>query len=232
MRDYFGWQLDAEEAAQAAALREGLARLAAERRWDGETCAEIGAVLGKLYAVRFGPQLAPGWDDRLANAAPAELRHRTLAALRTLLAAIARTQPLVLVLEDLHWADDASLDLINDLLPLINRPGSEPLLLICVYRPMPEARCAQLPVVAARKCPAHYQELRLHELTPAESAEMVTALLEIEALAPATKGLDPGARPGQPLFHGREHPGADRGRVHPPRCQVWRTTDPPRRRAG
>ena len=29
LRDYFGWQLDAEEAAQAAAMREGLARLAA-----------------------------------------------------------------------------------------------------------------------------------------------------------------------------------------------------------
>ena len=226
LRDYFGSSPDAEEAEQAAALWEGLARLAAERRWDGETCAEIGAVLGKLYAVRFGPQLAPGWDDRLANAAPAELRHRTLAALRTLLAAIARTQPLVLVLEDLHWADDASLDLINDLLPLINRPGSEPLLLLCVYRPMLEARCVQLPVLAARKCPAHYQELRLRELTPAENAQMVTALLEIEALAPATKAWILERAQGNPYFTEESILALiEAGFIHQD-ARVWRTTDP------
>ena len=86
LRGYFGWQLDADEAAQTAAMREGLAHLAAARSLEDDTCAEIGAVLGKLFAVRF----ACGWDELLANAAPTELRHRTMAALRSLLAAIAR----------------------------------------------------------------------------------------------------------------------------------------------
>lgn len=223
LRDYFGWQLGAAEEAQTAAMQEGLARLAAAQMWDGETCAEVGAVLGRLYAVRFGAQLAPSWDDRLANAAPAELRHRTLAALRTLLAAVAHVQPLVLVLEDLHWADDASLDLINDLLPGI---GTAPLLLLCVYRPLPEARCSQLPVLAARKCPACYQEMRLHELTPAESAQMVTALLEIEALAPATKDWILERAQGNPYFTEESILALIEAGLIRQDAQVWRTTDP------
>jgi DNA-binding SARP family transcriptional activator len=223
LRDFFGWQLDAEEAAQAASIREGLAHLAAARLWDGETCAEVGAVLGRLYAVRFGVQLTPSWDDRLANAAPAELRHRTLVALRTLLAAIAGMRPLVLVLEDLHWADDASLDLVNDLLP---SAGAEPWLLICVYRPMPEARCAQLPVLAARKCPAHYQELQLRELSPAESAQMVTALLEVEALAPATKGWILERAQGNPYFTEESILALIEAGFICRGDQVWRTSDP------
>ena len=231
LRDYFGWQLDAEEAAQAAALHKGLTRLAAERGWDGETCAEIGAVLGRLYAVHFGAQSAPGWDDRLANAGPAERRQRTLTALRALVEAIAHTQPLALVLEDLHWADDASLDLLNDLLPLI-QPGAAPMLLICVYRPVPEARCSQLPVLAARKCPAGCQELRLRELTPTENVQMVTALLEIEALAPATKGWILERAQGNPYFTEESILALIEAGLIRQEARVWRTTDPRRRRAG
>ncbi|MFN8467547.1 MAG: AAA family ATPase [Caldilineaceae bacterium] len=223
LRDYFGWQLDTDEAAQAGAMREGLARLAAAQMWDDDTCAEIGAVLGRLYAVHFGTHMASGWDDRLANAAPAELRHRTQTALRTLLAAIARQQPLVLVLEDLHWADDASLDLINELLSCA---GAEALLLICVYRPVLEARCAQLPVLAARKCPAHYQELRLRELTPAESAQMVTALLEVEALAPPTKSWILERAQGNPYFTEESIFGLIEAGLIRRDGHVWRTTDP------
>ena len=101
------------------------------------------------------------------------------------------------MLEDLHWADDASLDLLNELLPSV---CTEPLLLICVYRPVREHRCSQLPVLAARKCPAHYLELRLNELAPAEIDEMVTSLLEIEALAPATKSWILEHAQGNPYF--------------------------------
>ena len=223
LREYFGWQLDTDEAPQAGAMREGLARLAAAQMWDDDTCAEIGAVLGRLYAVHFGTYMAPGWDDRLANAAPAELRHRTQTALRTLLAAIARQQPLVLVLEDLHWADDASLDLINELLSCA---GAEALLLICIYRPVPEARCAQLPVLAARKCPAHYQELRLHELAPAEIAQMVTALLEVEALASPTKSWILERAQGNPYFTEESIFGLIEAGLIRRDGHVWRTTDP------
>lgn len=193
LHDYFGWRSDEDDATRAASILAGLNRLCASQLLDEDACAEIGAVLGRLFDVRFGN----GWDQRLANATPPELRHRTVAALRTLLIAVARLHPLALVLEDLHWADDSSLDLINELLPFVER---EPLLLLCVYRPMPDQRCSQLPLLAARRCPGRWQELDLRDLTADQTRQMVESLLEIEALAPATNAWILERAQGNPYF--------------------------------
>jgi DNA-binding NarL/FixJ family response regulator len=68
-----------------------------------------------------------------ATLAPEE-RFRCHRALRDLLAVLARTQPLVLVLDDLHWADPASLELLDHLL---RRPPDAPVLLLLAHRTGP-----------------------------------------------------------------------------------------------
>ncbi|WP_332328161.1 BTAD domain-containing putative transcriptional regulator [Streptomyces sp. WMMC940] len=55
-----------------------------------------------------------------------------LAASRRLLAEIAGHGPLVVVFEDLHWADDVLVDFVEDLVPSV---GSLPLLVIATARP-------------------------------------------------------------------------------------------------
>ena len=60
-------------------------------------------------------------------------RHRTLGAMRALLEALAARRPVVLALDDLHWADDASLELVSH---LIRRPPRAPVLLAVAYRPL------------------------------------------------------------------------------------------------
>ncbi|MDZ5662258.1 BREX system ATP-binding domain-containing protein [Nocardioides sp. S-58] len=54
------------------------------------------------------------------------------AAIRRLLELVSRERPLVLVLDDLHWADRSSLELFAFLL---RRPGAARLLLVGAYRP-------------------------------------------------------------------------------------------------
>ena len=71
--------------------------------------------------------------------------------------ALARRQPTVLVLEDLHWADSLSVDLIGELLGLL---ADHPLLLLCVYRPGREYPSERLAAVAERRC-----QDRLHRAT-------------------------------------------------------------------
>ena len=61
--------------------------------------------------------------------AGAQERH---AAWRHFLEAVASQAPLVLVFEDLHWADDAMLDFVDH---LVERAGGVPLLVLATARP-------------------------------------------------------------------------------------------------
>jgi ATP/maltotriose-dependent transcriptional regulator MalT len=59
-------------------------------------------------------------------------RYRSHRAVRSLLEQLAATQPLVLVLDDLHWADSASIELLG---ALLRRPPAAPVLLALAIRP-------------------------------------------------------------------------------------------------
>ncbi|HET7759951.1 MAG TPA: AAA family ATPase [Gaiellaceae bacterium] len=59
-------------------------------------------------------------------------RYRSHRAVRSLLEELASAQPLVLVLDDLHWADSASLELVG---ALLRRPPAAPVLLGLAMRP-------------------------------------------------------------------------------------------------
>lgn len=67
-----------------------------------------------LLAVVF-PELAPLVGGEPVAALP-DQRHRLLRAARRLLESLAGKRPLVLALDDLHWADSASIDLVCHLL--------------------------------------------------------------------------------------------------------------------
>ncbi|RMI32880.1 ATP-binding protein [Nocardia stercoris] len=79
------------------------------------------------------PELAR-WVPELATDVPAGEPDRTrlFGEVLILLDALAQQGPLVLVLEDLHWADDASLDLLSFLIANLDRAD---VLLVGTYRP-------------------------------------------------------------------------------------------------
>jgi signal transduction histidine kinase len=73
--------------------------------------------------------------SRLASGrkpAPQHERYRSHRAVRELLELLARTRPLVLVLDDVHWADPASVELLG---ALLQRPPAAPVLLAMAVRP-------------------------------------------------------------------------------------------------
>jgi len=61
-----------------------------------------------------------------------EERYRTYRAVRQLLELLARRQPVVLALDDVHWADPASVELLG---ALLRRPPSAPVLVVLAVRP-------------------------------------------------------------------------------------------------
>jgi len=70
--------------------------------------------------------------ERRPILAPEELRHRQLAALTNWVMASARAQPVVLILEDLHWADPTTLDVLRG---IAERGAMAPLFVVLTARP-------------------------------------------------------------------------------------------------
>jgi predicted ATPase len=70
--------------------------------------------------------------ERRPILAPEELRRRQLAALTSLVMAGARTQPAVLAVEDVHWADPTTLDVLRG---IAERGALAPLFVLVTARP-------------------------------------------------------------------------------------------------
>jgi hypothetical protein len=114
--------------------RFGGADVSAERRFADleSTLSEL-----KLDPSENAPLLAPLLDiplpqERAPTLTPDELRRRQLAALTASVMASARVQPVVLAIEDLHWADPTTLDVLRS----IGGPGAlAPLFIVATARP-------------------------------------------------------------------------------------------------
>ena len=129
-----------------------------------------------LDPAEYAPLLAPLVDiplpaGRAANLPPEELRRRQLAALTAWFLAGARSQPVALAFEDLHWADPTSLDLMQ---ALAERGAQAPLLILATTRP--EFR----PPWSLR---SHHSVISLSPLDRADVAQMVGELAARHALS-------------------------------------------------
>jgi class 3 adenylate cyclase/tetratricopeptide (TPR) repeat protein len=191
-RDYFA-QRGEDERGHAEQLAAALQEIVAQGGLTQERVEEMGPLIGNLLSLRFGDD----WDERLKHASPEQIRHQTFLAVHDFFVALARRHPVVLVLEDLHWADTLSLDLISLLMEALRLA---PLLLLCVYRPEQEHKCWHLATIAARKCPERFTEVRLHELTPQQGRRLVESLLTIENLPEPVKDLILEKARGNPFF--------------------------------
>jgi class 3 adenylate cyclase/predicted ATPase len=153
--------------------RFGGADLAAERRLSD---LENTLALIKLDPIENVPLLAPLLDipvppERRPILAPEELRHRQFVALTNWVMASARMQPIVLILEDLHWADPTTLDVLRG---IAERGALAPLFVLLTARP--EFR----PSWGAR---SHHGSISLVPLDRNQVRNMVQELAARHALA-------------------------------------------------
>src|SRR5437763_4129164 len=96
-------------------------------------------------------------------------RYRSHRAVRALLEQLASVQPLVLVLDDLHWADAASVELVG---ALLRRPPAAAVLIALAVRPrqMPEGLAA---VLERGQREALVTQIELGALNLAETRELL-----------------------------------------------------------
>ena len=105
---------------------------------------------------------------------PKVRQKQTFRAAAQFFQAIAKERPLLVALDDLHWADEASLALIEHLLATTDKA---PLSFLLIFRPRTDKLCWQLRDRAAANYPHRFQEIELEPLNPAMSAELLEKLL-------------------------------------------------------
>ncbi len=113
------------------------------------------------------PSLAAHADaDRVASQ---HERYRSHRAVRALLEQLAEVRPVVLVLDDIHWADPASVELLG---ALLHRPPAAPVLIAMAVRPrqLPDRLSAGLERAHRR---AALTRAELGALTRAEAQELL-----------------------------------------------------------
>ena len=91
-------------------LRRARRGAAAAAATDDERRAQA-ALIGRLLGHRGAARAAPARRARI----PQRMRESFFSAVRSAIEAMARRSPLVLVFEDIHWADHGMLDLIEHL---------------------------------------------------------------------------------------------------------------------
>jgi ABC-type oligopeptide transport system substrate-binding subunit/class 3 adenylate cyclase len=151
------------------ALRERV-RALCSKRFD-----DVYPFLARLMSL----PLEEGLADKLDGMGGQDLKTQTFGAVEALIGCAASERPLVLVCEDLHWADSISMELLEQVLALVDRV---PLLLLCVFRPRKEHASWRLREIAAREYRHRHTDLWLDPLSAAESETLVGNLLRLEAL--------------------------------------------------
>jgi len=153
-------------------------------------------------ALAYGPFVAAlrdqaGWllaDDGTPDMLAA--RHRLFMRMLELLAGLATRSPVVLVLEDLHWADESSRELLAF---LAVRLHDQPVMLVGTLREEELAGSIGQWLAELERRP-QVTRLRLGRLTDGEIAELVTGLLPASVASADRVTAVVGVADGNPLY--------------------------------
>jgi len=159
----------------------------------GDSMADVYPYLAHLLMLK----LEDPASERVQLLDPQALQTQYLAATRRLLGALAARQPLILILEDLHWADPSSTELLIKLLPLAS---AAPILFCIASRPDRDAPGWRLVTAAREILGGSLTEITLGSLSDRDSRQLVANLLEIEALPERLRSLILKKAEGNPLF--------------------------------
>jgi predicted ATPase/class 3 adenylate cyclase len=166
---YFGIQARESEAERYERVESRLAEL------FGERSVEMASFFGMLLGLNLEEEAAL----RVKYLEPPQVRDILFLNVRKLVEKSAGDQPTVLYLDDLHWADPISIELLESLLPLVERV---PLMILTAYRPLESEPSWSFHEKVQREYLQRHRVSDLQPLGEAEARALVAGLLHIEDL--------------------------------------------------
>ncbi len=164
---------------------------AALRALAGPRAEQVQPALAHLLGVDLGS--GPPAVSADARSVQSEL----VLAIRILLEGLARRDAVVLAIEDLHWADVASVELLTVLLELTDLL---PLMILLTARPETDADAWSLRFHAERNYPHRVTEVRLPPLAPEDSERLADNLLRVSDLPESLRARVLERAEGNPFF--------------------------------
>jgi class 3 adenylate cyclase/tetratricopeptide (TPR) repeat protein len=190
LRDLFAFRFDIHEndtlEMARGRLEEGITSLLDGRRDGVEKAHVIGQLLG--FDFSNSPHLAGLVND------PPQLRQLAFHYLAGFFQQVVQERPVVIVLDDIHWADAGSLDALRYALNQL--PAGTPLLLLAAARPLFFERFPDW-----EEAWPHHTRLSLALLSEAESRSLVEEILQyIPDPPPSLPELITRSAEGNPLY--------------------------------
>jgi class 3 adenylate cyclase/tetratricopeptide (TPR) repeat protein len=171
-----------------------LARL--ETALQALTPEEAGETLPFL-ATMMGMHLTGALAERVEGIQGEALERLVIRAVRALLEALAEQSPLVLIFEDLHWADQSSIKLLEIMLRMVQRHR---VLFLIVGRPDSPETMDRIVADARAQHALQHADVQLGRLTDQQCATLIRNLLRIDALPYATEALIIRKAEGNPFY--------------------------------
>jgi tetratricopeptide (TPR) repeat protein len=126
---------------------------------------DVAPYIGSLYSLSY---------HEIEGVSPEFWRSSLLKAVQAILSALTQSGPTVICLEDIHWADPSSLDLLRSILSEFSYPA----LFICAYR-LPFSLFTSHQLGALGKS---YQEIKLQDLSASDAKDMMESLLKSKTI--------------------------------------------------
>ncbi len=142
----------------------------------GNQADEMLPFLEQLMSLPFSNAEA---GERLLLMEAEQLRQQIFLAVRDFLSVEADHRPILLILEDLHWADEASLDLVVSLLDLLRQ---KPIFILAILRTIQGDELERMKSWGEQNLGERFQNIQLQNLSLEQSKQLLQLLLSIPDL--------------------------------------------------
>jgi ABC-type oligopeptide transport system substrate-binding subunit/class 3 adenylate cyclase len=187
VRGWLGAGVDDPELKVRVALRRAVERL------FGQRAIEFYPYLGAM----LGLALEPDASARLAELSPEALQYRTFEVVGALLTRLSEEGPVVMAIDDLHWADPTSIQLTERLLPLSEEAA---VLLVLTMRSERDHASWQVKEIAARELPHRTREVALEALSGDADRDLLDAMVGAGTLPSGLESRILGHAEGNPFY--------------------------------